>query len=202
MALENNSIFTNLSIRELEHQKTLAKEKADNRFTSSVSLGYGLNGKNETFIDSYQKFGEKQNVNISFSIPLIDWGEGRGAITVAMSSLEAERIRIKQERLKFEQGVSTKVHRFNLQRTLVENSAIADTIAEMGYEISYDVFKLGELDVMSLNQAQSDKEIARYNYISKLEQYWTYWYGIRKLTLYDFKNHISLSKDFDKLISN
>ena len=201
MALENNSTLTDLHIRELQSQRAVSKAKAENRFTSSLQLSYGLNGNNEKLVDSYQKLGPNQSVSLGFNIPIIDWGQGKGAVAVAKSNLEAERIRVMQNKISFEQNVSINVLEFNLQKKQVKNSAKADTIALRGYEISYEIFKLGKLDVIKLNQARNDQSAARKAYITSLESYWTYWYKIRQQTLFDFENDVTLSEDFDALIN-
>ncbi len=201
-ALENNSTLTNLHIRELQSTRDVKQAKAENRFTSNLTLSYGLNGNNKDFVDSYNNLGERQRVNLGFNIPIIDWGEGKGAVAVAKSNLEAELIKIEQEKIAFEQDVSVNVLEFNLQKAQVENSAKADTIAQKGYDISFEIFKLGKLDVINLNQARNDQERARKAYITSLQNYWKYWYRIRQQTLFDFEKGVTLSEDFEKLLND
>lgn len=201
-AMLNNSKIVSLHIRDLQTERDLRKTRAENRFSSSINLSYGLNGDNETFTNSYQNLSEKQRINMSFDIPIIDWGEGKGAIAVAQSNREAELIQIEQEKIAFEQAVSVNILEFNIQKKQVTNSAKADTIAQKGYDISYEIFKLGKLDVIKLNQAKNDQVSARKAYISSLENYWTYWYKIRQQTLFDFEKNIPLTEDFDALIND
>lgn len=200
-AMSNNATLTNFRVRELTSERAVSQAKADNRFQSSLNMSYGINGNDENFINSYQNLSQRQSIRLGFNIPIIDWGEGRGAVAVAMSNLEVERIQIEQEKIAFEQDVSVNVLEFNLQKAQVENSAKADTIAQKGYDISYEIFKLGKLDVIKLNQARNDQENARKAYITSLRNYWTYWYRIRQQTLFDFQNNMTLSEDFDALIN-
>ena len=201
LAFANNSFSLEQEISLLQQQQSLNRTKANNRFTSNLNVSYGLNGDNKDFTDSYSTLSERQRINIGFSIPIIDWGEGRGAIAVAKSRLEAEKIRLEQSRIAFGQDVSINVLEYNLQSAQVNNAAKADTIAQKGYEISYEIFKLGKLDVIKLNQARNDQELARKAYINSLQNYWRYWYTIRKLTLFDFEKNITLSEDFETIIN-
>lgn len=201
LAMMNNSTLIDLHIRELQSEKALSQAKANNRFTSTLNVSYGLNGSSEHFVNSYDNLDKRQSVNLGFNVPILDWGEGKGAIAVAKSNLEVERIEVEQERIAFEQDVTINILEFNLQKKQVQNSAKADTIASMGYDISYEIFKLGKLDVIKLNQARNDQADARKAYISSLQNYWTYWYRIRRLTLFDFSDSVSLSEDFDALIN-
>ncbi|MDA3853269.1 MAG: TolC family protein [Bacteroidales bacterium] len=201
LAMQNNATLTNLHIRELQSEREVSQAKAENRFTSTLHMSYGLNGTNTNLNNSYQNLGQRQSVNLGFNIPIVDWGEGKGAIAVAQSNLEVGRIKVQQEKIAFEQSVSVDVLEFNLQKKQVENSAKADTIAQKGYDISYEIFKLGKLDVINLNQSRNDQENARKAYITSLQNYWIYWYRIRQETLFDFQNDITLSEDFDALIN-
>jgi len=93
------------------------------------------------------------------------------------------------------------VMEFNLQSEQVLNSAKADTIAQMGYDVTMRRFKIGKLDVTKLNLARADLENARRAYIASLRKYWASYFLIRQLSLYDFQNKIDLTADFDKILN-
>jgi len=200
-AIENSPTVKNLDIKLLKSEQNLSQVKANNRFSSTLNLSYGLNGNNEDFVSSYDNLGDKQSANLSFNIPIIDWGEGKGNVSVAQAQLEAQKISKQKALIQFEENVTNTTLEFNLQKRQVENSAKADTIAQKGYQISYEIFKLGKLDVIKLNQARTSQVQAREDYISALKSYWVYWYTIRQLTLYDFENDVALTEDFDALIN-
>jgi len=200
-AIENSPTVKNLDINLLKSEQNLSQVKANNRFSSTLNLSYGLNGNNEDFVSSYDNLGDKQSANLSFNIPIIDWGEGKGNVSVAQAQLEAQKISKQKALIQFEENVTNTTLEFNLQKRQVENSAKADTIAQKGYQISYEIFKLGKLDVIKLNQARTSQVQAREDYISALKSYWVYWYTIRQLTLYDFENDVALTEDFDALIN-
>ena len=81
------------------------------------------------------------------------------------------------------------------------NTAKADTIAQMQYDVTQQRFLIGKVDVTKLNLARNDREQARRAYINSLRSFWNYYFTIRRLTLYDFEQDISLSEDFDELIN-
>jgi outer membrane protein TolC len=94
------------------------------------------------------------------------------------------------------------VMEFNLQADQVLNTAKADTIAQMGYDVTQQRFLIGKVDVTKLNLARNDQEKARRAYIAALRMYWNYYYTIRQLTLFDFESDITLSEDFDRIVNN
>ena len=47
-------------------------------------------------------------------------------------------------------------------------------------------FRNGTADVTDLNTARTEYDSAAQKYITDLQNYWNYYYTLRKLTLYDF----------------
>jgi len=72
----------------------------------------------------------------------------------------------------------------------------------MVFEVTKQRFLIGKLDVTKLNLARNDQEQARRAYINALRSYWSYFYTLRQLTLFDFEKRITLAEDFDKLIND
>ena len=121
---------------------------------------------------------------------------------MAESNREVARAQVKQDRIDFEQDVYQTVMEFNLQAEQVRNAALADTVAQRGYEVTFQRFLIGKRDVINLNQARNDLENARKSYVSALNTYWRYYYTIRQLTLFDFSKDESLSEEYEKILQN
>jgi hypothetical protein len=51
-----------------------------------------------------------------------------------------------------------------------------------------------------LNASISEKDSARRNYISALYNYWSLYYTLRSMTLYDFERNTILTEDYHLLI--
>ena len=56
--------------------------------------------------------------------------------------------------------------------------------------------------VLDLNASIAEKDTARRNYVTTLYNYWSLYYTLRSLTLYDFENNKPLSEDLDKIVDN
>ena len=54
--------------------------------------------------------------------------------------------------------------------------------------------------MLELNIALGEKDAAIRSYLSAMQNYWSYFYNIRRLTLYDFQKMIPLEEDFESLI--
>jgi outer membrane protein TolC len=89
---------------------------------------------------------------------------------------------------------------FNLQDDQLLIAAKRDTIAQKRYDMTKQRFLIGKVDVLDLNVALSEKDDAKANYIAALRMYWSNYYTLRKVTLYDFVQESPLDADFDELI--
>ena len=201
-SMNNNPDVLSQNQRLLEEDNKVKLTKAQNGLSADVNISAGLNQKALEVADAYRNPNQFQNVAfIGLSVPILDWGKRKGQISMAQSNREVVVNSIKQERIDFQQSVLMSVMEFNLQSEQVLNSARADTIAQMGFDVTMRRFKIGKLDVTKLNLARNDLENARRAFISSLRKYWTSYYQIRQVTLFDFEKGTDLIVDFDKIIN-
>lgn len=202
MALTNNPEILNQKQRLIEEDQRVTLAKSENGVSGDLYALYGLNQNAIEFSDVYKDPLDRQLLRVGVNIPILDWGRRKGQLAMAKSNREVVRISINQEKIDFEQDVIMNVMEFNLQANQVKNTAKADTIAEMGYEVTQQRFLIGKLDVTKLNLARNDREQARRAYINSLRTYWNYFYNLRRLTLYDFESEKTLSENFDRIVNN
>jgi outer membrane protein TolC len=202
MATENNPNILNHQQRLLEEDRRVKQAEAQNGINADLYALYGLNQNAEKLSDVYVDPLERQRLRVGLNIPILDWGSRKGQLSMARSNREVVRISVNQERIDFEQNVLMNVMEFNMQREQVLNTAKADTIARMGYDVTMQRFMIGKLDVTKLNLARNDQEQARRAFIRSLRSYWSYYYTLRQLTLFDFEKKVTLSEDFERLLNN
>ena len=201
-ALANNPELLSQQQQMLEQDENVAKAKSDAGINTSLFAQYGLNQTADNFADIYKQPDESQRFSVGLSIPVVDWGRRKGRLSMAKSNREVALATLRQDRIDFEMNIMQSVLEFNLQSGQVANSAKADTVAQMGYNVTFQRFLIGKIDVIKLNIASNDQEQARMAYINRLRDYWTYYFRIRSLTLYDFKNKKPLMVDYDKILEN
>jgi outer membrane protein TolC len=201
-AMTNNPEIIDQQQRLLEQDQRVKVAQSETGVSGDVFALYGLNQNSEEFNKVYQEPLDQQRVSIGVNIPILDWGRRKGQLSMAKSNREAVRLSINQEKIDFEQNVVMNVMEFNLQGIQVTNSAKADTIAQLRYDVTQQRFLIGKQDITRLNIARNDREQARRAYINSLRSYWNYYYGIRRLTLFDFERNTTLSEDFDNLVEN
>jgi outer membrane protein TolC len=201
-AIKNNPEILNHQQQKLQQDENVAIAKSERGLNTTLYAMYGLNKSAENFDDVYTEPDKSQVFSLGLNIPIVDWGRGKGRYSMAKSNREVALATIKQERIDFEQDIYQSVLEFNLQAGQVNTAAKADTVAQMGYNVTFQRFLIGKIDVTRLNIASNDQETARMAYLTRLRDYWSAYYRLRSLTLFDFENRKPLEADYDKLLEN
>ena len=200
LALKNNPDLLNQEINVLNAQSNEAQAKASKGLNASLTASLGLSQQSTDFSTAYDKLSNSQRVRVGFTLPILDWGLGKGRYQMAKSSLELAQVTAKQAVVDFQQNLFLDVEQFNLQKSQVEIAAKSDTVAQKRYEVTKQRFLIGKIAVLDLNDADSRKDQNKRAYIQSLQDYWNYFYNIRSLTLFDFINKKPLETDYDKLL--
>ncbi len=200
LAEANNPDLIALERQLVEAQSSVAQARAEKGLNANLTASYGLRDQDPLLNLAYDKPNQQQTIRVGFSLPILDWGQGRGRYKMAQSSEELTRVQVEQSRVDFEQNLLLDVQQFNLQDDQVMIAAKSDTVAAKMFEVTKQRFLIGKIDVLELNNADTKKDQNKRSYIQALNNYWTYYYNMRALTLYDFVNRKPLETDYEKLV--
>ncbi|MEZ4997199.1 MAG: TolC family protein [Bacteroidales bacterium] len=201
MAEQNNPELIALERQLVEAQSSVAQARAREKgLNANLTASYGLRDQDPLLNMAYDKPNQQQTIRVGFSLPILDWGQGRGRYKMAKSSEELTRVQVEQSRNDFEQTLLLDVQQFNIQDDQVKIAAKSDTVAAKMFEVTKQRFLIGKIDVLELNNADTKKDQNKRNYIQALNNYWTYFYNMRALTLFDFINRKPLETDYEKLV--
>ena len=201
MAVENNSTILDMQRQLLVANRRVAETRSQTGLSADIQANLGFDKNADSFDNVYRApFGDQRGVGISLNIPIVDWGQRRGQIQMAKSERNVTEISVKQARIDFEQQVLIMVMEFNMQQDILSIVAKADTVAQMGYDVTKQRFMIDKVDIIKLNSARNALDAARRNYVSSMAQFWSSYFNLRRLTLYDFENNASLHQDIDQLL--
>lgn len=200
LAEQNNPELIALERQLVEAQSSVAQAKAEKGLNANLTASYGLRDQDPILNMAYDQPNKQQTIRVGFSLPILDWGQGRGRYKMAQSSEELTRVQVEQSRVDFEQNLMLDVHQFNIQNDQVRIAAKSDTVAAKMFEVTKQRFLIGKIDVLELNNADTKKDQNKRSYIQALNNYWTYYYNMRALTLFDFITRKPLETDYDKLV--
>ncbi|NLV19491.1 MAG: TolC family protein [Bacteroidetes bacterium] len=196
----NNPEMISQQLTLLNAQSSVAQAKAEKGLNANLTASFGTRDQDPIFRQAYQDANQQQTIRLGISIPILDWGLGRGRYQMARSSLQLAQVTFQQQRSDFDANLILDVEQFNLQAEQVLTAAKSDTVAQRMFEVAYERFRIGKISVLELNNADTKKDSNRRAYVQALQNYWNYYYNIRSLALFDFVSRKPLETDYDMLL--
>ncbi len=184
--LSNSSFNLDNEISILNARAGVAKAKADRGITMSLNAKFGLSDTAPHLGESYRSPLDQEVVGLSFSVPVFDWGLGKGKVQKAKAAEAVARAQVQQSENDYRRTIFTAVGQFNNQARQCSVSKRAMTIAGERYQLTMEDFRNGSASVTDLNTAQSENDSAVQKYITDVSNYWNYYYTLRQYALYDF----------------
>jgi outer membrane protein TolC len=194
-AHSNRKEYPQLKRQMFEAERNLKQAKRNNGLNADLKVGYGLTNTSDQVSNLLNNAEVQKMVQLSFNIPVLDWGRSASSVKMAESKNELVKYEVDQQSLQFEREIIVQVEQFRLLYEQIETSEQADKVAEDGYQIALKQYQNGNLGIINLNIALQEREQARRDYINSLASFWMAYYKIRMLTLYDFENNRSLRTD-------
>ena len=192
IAYKNNPLNYATERQLLEARQQIAQAKADRGFQANVYASIGFTNSDVELPAVYRNLQNRQIVSLGIRIPILDWGKGKGRVQLAKSQQEVVKAQIERNRMDFEQNVMLSVRQWEDQTRLLDIAVEADSVAQCRYKTAYNIFVMGNINVLDINSAQVERDNARRAYIDQLYASWVYYYNIRQLTLYDFENDVDI----------
>ena len=199
MAFENSPEPDTYERMRLQSQSNLAYAKANAGLKADLYVQFGLSQTGDKFADSYRSPMNQQYASIGISLPILDWGRGKGQIRVAKSNVDLVNTQVEQGMKDFELNVIRMVRQFNLQSQYVKVASKTDRTADRRYEVAKRLYILGKSTILDLNASITEKDSARRSYISALKSYWSLYYGLRSMTGYDFEKNIKIEENYPEI---
>ena len=199
-SLENSSFSLNNELSLLNAESNVAQAKASRGFSFALNARFGMSQTGPNFPQAYKDLLDQEVVGITFSIPIFDWGLGKGKVQKAKAAQEVVKAQVQQSENDYRRQVFTAVSQFNNQRQQCMVSQRAMKIASERYELTMHRFKEGNATVTDLNMAQTENDSAIRQYISDVSNFWAFYYSLRQCTLYDFIKGEDLEIDVNEMI--
>ena len=186
-ARENRKETPYFKRRLIEADRDLVRAKRNSGLSGTLVGSYGLSNSAGTYGGIFNEPEKQRTISLSMSIPILDWGRSASTVKLAESQRELVVYDVEKDIKDFERGVVVQVEQFSLLRDQINTAREADHVAEDGYLIALKKFQSGEISITDLNIALAERESAKRDYITAIENYWESYFRLRILTLYDFE---------------
>ncbi|WP_448518520.1 TolC family protein [Rhodoflexus sp.] len=187
-AKNNRERFIALKRRRLEADREVARARGDNGADIMITGSLGFTQRAATIGDAYTNFQNQQLASVNLTVPIIDWGRQQARIKTAQANAEVVNSTVSQDELTFEQEVVQKVRQFRILREQLKVVGRSDEVAQRSYEIAQNRYLISKISINELVNILAAKDEAKRGYLSALRNFWTAYYELRQLTLYDFQH--------------
>ncbi len=196
-AKKTRSAYIAFERRKLEAKSAVAQARGG-LYNVSINASYGLNNVGASLSDLYQNPSRQQFANISVDIPIVDWGRRKAVMQSAYANKKLQDYLIAQDEVLFEQEILTLVRQFEMLHLQIEITKKSDEVALQRYKVAQNRYLIGKIDITNLNIALTEKDNAKRGYIQALKSFWSSYYDLRRLTLYDFAERKYLYNPFQE----
>ena len=190
-ALKQRMELRNMEIQIEEGTFSLIEAKATNEFVGNISAQVGLFSNGSNLSKAFQKPEDNQNVNISLTIPIWDWGVRKSTIRNAELSNESTQIDFEEEK----KSIVIEVRQLcrNLPKLVKQIEINEQKIknAQMTYEINLENYRNGTITGMDLQQYQTQLSNAKTEHTNSIIQYKIELLNLKIQTLWDFQTDTS-----------
>jgi outer membrane protein TolC len=186
-ALRNRSTILSSELSGVTAARRVSEAKYNTGFGAQVNASMGFNQSGPQMNTVYQDLREAQTVSVAVSMPIMQWGGRSASIQAARADVSRAASDAQQSR----QLTIQEVHFAALQLPQAERqlalAAKADTVGQKRFEVANNRYQISKIAITDLYQAQNEKDQALVAYVQALRGYWTAYYRLRRLTLYDFE---------------
>lgn len=186
MALKNSSQMEQSSLDDVLSRRQTTEARLNNRFNASIAASVGFNQTAPVFGQAYQSPLGKQSLQIGVNMPMIQWGAGGADMEAAKANEQRTAANNKSRRDALVEDARFSVLQLQQAQRNVLLAAKADTVAAKQFDVAKNRYIIGKIAILDLYNAQTDKDNAILARVQALRSYWTAYYHLRRVTLYDF----------------
>jgi outer membrane protein TolC len=185
-ALKNSSTTEQSELDLVQSRRDIAEAKSANRFNAAIQASVGFNQTAAAFGQAYQSPLGKQTLTVGVNLPMIQWGAGKADVEAARAGEQRTMSNNKSRRDILAEDARFSVLGLEQAQRNVVISAKADTVAAKQFEVARNRYIIGKINNTDLYAAQDQKDQAVIANVQALRAYWTAYYHLRRVTLYDF----------------
>ncbi len=189
----NNGLKTRMELRQAEMNiqqqlNNVTRTAAMNEFAGDITVSYGMAGNDESFAGVLDKPQNTGMFNLTFDIPLFDWGEKAARMRSAEAGVERSEISLENQRIAIIVAIRSSHRELqNLERQ-IEIARQQVEAAQLTYNINLERYKNGDLTSLDLSLVQDQLTSANLNEIRALINYKNAVLDMKVLALWDFEN--------------
>ncbi|HPJ79421.1 MAG TPA: TolC family protein [Prolixibacteraceae bacterium] len=188
----DNGLVSRMELRQREidletSQFDMIRTKALNEFNGSMNLAYGFIGDNEKLTGVFDQPTKNPQVQLSFNIPIFDWGERKARIKAQEAAIKSQELNFDEQKKQIIIDIREAYRNLQNQVNQIEIARQNERNAQLTYEINLERYENGDLTGMDLNLYQTQLSNQKINYAQALINYKIELLNLKIQSLYDFE---------------
>lgn len=185
-ALENASQSRGRELQDVQQRRRVNEAKRNTGFAATVNAAVGFNQTAPTFNEAFRTPLQSQQFSVGVEMPVLQWGARHAQIEAAQADLARVQTDSRTAREnQVQEALYAALGLAQAERQL-EIAAKADSVGTKRFEVARNRYSIGRIDFGNLAIAQTEKDQALQEYLRSLSGYWSAYYRLRRLTLWDF----------------
>ncbi len=189
-----NGLQSRMELRQREievesAQFDMIRTKSLNEFSGSMNLAFGIIGDNEKLPQIFDQPTKNPQVQISFNIPLFDWGERKARIQAQEAAIKSSELNLDEQKKQIIIDIRQVFRNLQNQLNQIEIAKQSERNAQLTYEINLERYQNGDLTGMDLSLYQNQLSTRKMSYAQALLNYKIELLNLKIQTLYDFEKN-------------
>jgi outer membrane protein len=147
----------------------------------------GISGDNEDLGQIFDSPTRSPSANLSFSIPIFDWGERKARIAAQEATIKSQELNLSEEKKQIIIGIRQVYRNLQNQLNQIDIAVQNETNAQLTYEINLERYENGDLTGMDLNLYQTQLSEKKLTLVQSLINYKIELLNLKIQSLYDFE---------------
>jgi len=190
----DNGLKSRMEIRQREidvetSQFDMIRTKALNEFNGTMNLAYGIILDNEKVTDIFNQPTRNPQVQLSFNIPIFDWGEKKARIKAQEATIKSQQVNLDEEKKQIIIDIRKVYRNLENQVNQIDIARQNERNAQLTYEINLERYENGDLTGMDLNLYQTQLSNKKISYAQALINYKIELLNLKIQTLFDFEKN-------------
>ncbi|HSH20865.1 MAG TPA: TolC family protein [Draconibacterium sp.] len=187
-----NGLDSRMELRQREidvetSQFDMIRTKSLNEFRGDVNLRLGITGDNKEVGQIFSSPTRSPSVNLSFNIPIFDWGEKKARVAAQEATIQSQEINLSEEKKSIIIGIRQVYRNLQNQLNQIDIAKQNETNAQLTYEINLMRYENGDLTSMDLNLYQTQLSTKKLELAQSFINYKIELLNLKIQSLYDFE---------------
>jgi len=188
----DNGLKSRMELRQREidletSQFDMIRTKAMNEFNGTMNVAFGIIGDNEKLLDIFDQTTRNPQAQISFNVPIFDWGERKARIKAQEAAIKSQELNFDEQKKQIIIDIREAYRNLQNQVNQIEIARQNERNAQLTYEINLERYENGDLTGMDLNLYQTQLSNQKINYAQALINYKIELLNLKVQSLFDFE---------------